>query len=227
MKPIKFKTNLVGLAASGPGAGKDTTFNALVAKGVKAANVKFATALEQEVYAQFRGVNEKDLMWIRNDPTAKDQPFHFLSVSAIDAGFENKGYKVWLREDLGFKGLDDPRSIRWHLIQYGTNYIRKHLGKDSYWLDKGLQEAKQITHTTDKTAIVTDVRFPNEARAIKDNGGLLVYLNSPWSQNNNGGIADGLIRPEDCHLIINTIEGNKEHAADVLIDFIKKGPYSE
>lgn len=222
MKPIKFKTNLVGLAASGPGAGKDTTFNALVAKGVNAANVKFATALEQEVYAQFQGMNPRDLDWIRNDPVAKDQPFHFLS---IDNTKEGSGYHCWL---LGRTlDMDDPRSVRWHLIQYGTNYVRKYLGRDSYWLDKGLQEAKKITHTTDKTAIVTDVRFPNEARAIKDNGGLLVYLNSPWSQNNNGGIADGLIRPEDCHLIINTIEGNKEHAADVLIDFIKKGPYSE
>lgn len=224
MKPIKFKTNLVGLAASGPGAGKDTTFNALVAKGVNAANVKFATALEQEVYAQFQRMNPKDLEWIRNDPKAKDHPFHFLSISAIQN--QSREYKAWLiRRNLS--AVREPRSMRWHLIEYGTNFVRKHLGKEDYWLNVGMAAANRIAHTTDKTAIVTDVRFPNEARAIKDNGGLLVYLNSPWSQNNNGGIADGLIRPEDCHLIINTIEGNKEHAADVLIDFIKKGPYSE
>lgn len=226
MKPIKLP-RLVGFAASGPGAGKDTTFNALKAMGYPVVNVKFASKLEQEVYAQFQWMHPKDLEWIRNDPQAKDQPFHFLSVSAIEPSSYNRGYKTWLREKLLFEGLDDPRSMRWHLIEYGTNYVRKYLGKDSYWLDAGLAEATELTHTTGSTSIITDVRFPNEAKRIKDAGGLLVYLNSPWSTNNNGGIADGLIDPKDCHLVIDTIKGDKEHAANALIDYIKKGPYSE
>lgn len=220
MKPIKLP-KLVGFAASGPGAGKDTTFNALKAMGYPVVNVKFASKLEQEVYYHFLHLQAADLAWLRNHPEAKDRPFYFLSVSEL----KPSGYRDWLYSN----GVDSgaPRSMRWHLIEYGTNYVRKYLGKDSYWLDAGLAEAAKLTHTRGSTAIITDVRFPNEAKAIKDAGGLLVYLNSPWSTNNNGGIADGLIDPKDCHLVIDTIQGDKEHAANVLIDFIKKGPYSE
>lgn len=213
---------LVGFAASGPGAGKDTTFNILKAKGLPVVNVKFAEALEQEVYSQFQGMNPKDLAWIRNDPTAKDQPFHFLSISAIQN--PSRAYKAWLiRRNLD--GVREPRSMRWHLIEYGTNFVRKHLGKENYWLDEGMRKA--LTHTCDELPVITDVRFPNEAQAIKDAGGLLVYLNSPWSTNGNGGIADGLIDPKDCHLVINTVHGNKAFAADYILDFLQKGPYSE
>lgn len=225
MMPARFP-KLVGFAASGPGAGKDTTFKYLKASGLPVENIKFATKLEQEVYQQFRKMNPKDLDWIRNDPSAKDHPFHFLSVSSIEAGFYNRSYKVWLREKLGFKGLDDPRSMRWHLIEYGTNYVRKYLGKDSYWLDEGMAAAR-LAHTKGLLPVITDVRFPNEAKAIKDAGGLLVYLNSPWSTNTNGGIADGLIAPEDCHLVIDTIQGKPAHAADCLLNYFKKGTKHE
>lgn len=212
---------LVGFAASGPGAGKDTTFLNLREAGLPVENIKFATKLEQEVYRQFQGMNPEDLAWIRNDPTAKDQPFHFLS---IDNTKEGSGYHCWL---LGRTlDMDDPRSMRWHLIQYGTSYVRKYLGKDSYWLDEGMAAA-QLTHTRGSLPIITDVRFPNEAKAIKDAGGLLVYLNSPWSTNTNGGIADGLIDPKDCHLVIDTIQGKPKHAAEYLLNFIEKGPYNE
>lgn len=212
---------LVGLAASGPGAGKDTTFKYLKASGLPVENIKFATKLEQEVYQQFQGMNPKDLDWIRNDARAKDQPFHFLS---IDNTKEGSGYHCWL---LGRTlDMDDPRSMRWHLIEYGTNYVRKFLGKDSYWLDEGMAAA-QLTHTRGLLPVITDVRFPNEAKAIKDAGGLLVYLNSPWSPNTNGGIADGLIAPEDCHLVIDTIHGNPSYAADYLLAYFKKGTKHE
>lgn len=218
--PARFP-KLVGFAASGPGAGKDTTFNYLKSFGLPVENIKFATKLEQEVYQQFQGMNPEDLDWIRNDPVAKDQPFHFLS---IDNTKEGSGYHCWL---LGRTlDMDDPRSMRWHLIEYGTNYVRKYLGKDSYWLDEGMAAA-QLTHTRGSLPVITDVRFPNEAKAIKDEGGLLVYLNSPWSPNTNGGIADGLIAPEDCHLVIDTIQGKPEHAANYLMNYFKKGTKHE
>lgn len=225
MKPARLP-KLVGLVASAPGAGKDTFFKHLAATGAPVANIKFAAKLEQEVYAQFRGVNEKDLMWIRQDPTAKDQPFHMLSVSSIDAGFENRGYKAWLRMELGYKGLGDPRSMRWHLIQYGTNYVRKYLGKDSYWLDAGMKAAR-LAHTYRQTAVITDVRFPNEAEAIRKAGGILVFIDSPWNSNGNGGIADGLIAKEDCHLVVSNIYGKPEAAAEQFLHFIEKGPYND
>lgn len=221
MKPARLP-KLVGLVASAPGAGKDTFFSNLKAKGFPVGNIKFATKLEQEVYQQFQGMNPKDLDWIRNDPVAKDQPFHFLS---IDNTKEGSGYHCWL---LGRTlDMDDPRSVRWHLIQYGTNYVRKYLGKDYYWLDHGMKAADLLTHTTDQTAVITDVRFPNEARAIREAGGLLVFLESPWNTNQNGGVADGLIKPEECHLRILNEHGNPMGAVDTFLNFLEKGPYND
>lgn len=221
MKPARLP-KLVGLVASAPGAGKDTFFKHLASTGAPVANIKFAAKLEQEVYGEFMRLRPQDIHWIRHSPTAKDNPFYFLSVNELAPG----GYRSWLREELGFKGLGDPRSIRWHLIQYGTNYVRKHLGKDSYWLDSGM-EAARLAHTYRQTAVITDVRFPNEAEAIRKAGGILVFIDSPWNSNGNGGIADGLIAKEDCHLVVSNIYGKPEAAAEQFLHFIEKGPYND
>ena len=220
MKPARLP-KLVGLVASAPGAGKDTMFLNLKAKGYPVANIKFAAKLEQEVYGEFASMSVEDLSWIRNDPKAKDRPFHLLS---IEKTLNWSHYGVWLR-----KTIEDhkaPRSIRWHLIQYGTNFVRKHLGKDSYWLDAGMQAAR-LAHTYRQTAVITDVRFPNEAEAIQKAGGILVFIDSPWNSNGNGGIADGLIAKEDCHLVVSNIYGKPEAAAEQFLHFIEKGPYND
>lgn len=219
MKPARLP-KLVGLVASAPGAGKDTFFKHLAATGAPVANIKFAAKLEQEVYAHFRHLQPADLGWIRNHPEAKDKPFYFLAASEL----KSSGYRDWLYRN----GVDSgaPRSMRWHLIEYGTNYIRRYCKMDSYWLSAG-NAAAQLAHTYGQTAVITDVRFPNEAEAIRKAGGLLVFIDSPWNSNGNGGIADGLIQKEDCHLVVSNVYGKPEAAAEQFLHFIEKGPYRD
>ena len=220
MKPARLP-KLVGLVASAPGAGKDTFFKHLAAKGYPVANIKFASKLEQEVYGEFPQMALEDLSWIRNDPKAKDQPYRFLS---IEKTLDWTPYGEWVRRT--FEDHKAPRSMRWHLIQYGTNYVRKAAGLDSYWLDAGMKAAR-LAHTYSQTAVITDVRFPNEAEAIRKAGGILVFIDSPWNSNGNGGIADGLIAKEDCHLVVSNIYGKPEAAAEQFLHFIEKGPYND
>lgn len=209
---MKKKAEMIGLVAPRPGSGKDTFFEGLkeTLKGPVLRNVKFADALSQEVYDLFMGSPLEDLKWVRNDATAKDHPFHFLAFNRITKESPYKtpadAYVNWA-ESHGFD-LEAPRSMREHLIEYGTNFRRKYEKKDSYWLLKGLKAAR-MAHETGSCPVITDVRFPNEAEHIKRIGGILVYIQPDWTPKESGGIADGLIDPETCHITVNNFKANR------------------
>ena len=199
---MKRTVSIIGLAATGPGSGKDTLYDQLKADGCNVVNVKFADLLTKQTAACFKGLPQDDFLWLRNDPKAKDHPFHFFSINRVS----HAGYANFLLS----QGYDpkEPRSARWHLIEYGTSYRRKYLQQDSYWLDEGMQAARWAV-TNGKIAIITDVRFPNEAQAVQAEGEL-VFVDAPWVDPAKGGVADGLIKPQDCNHIITNIWGNPE-----------------
>lgn len=205
------RANMIGLVAPRPGSGKDTFFEVLrevSPQGALLDNIKFATALEQEVYDCFISTPLWDLQWIRNDAVAKDHPFGFLALNKINTQWNADaiGYRAWAESKE--YDLDEPRSMRWHLIQYGTLYKRQHLGHDDYWLKKGMAKARS-SYESGRIPVVTDVRFPNEALRIKRVGGTLVYIQPDWTPKESGGVADGLISPEDCSIIVNNLKVNK------------------
>ena len=185
------KITLLGLAAGAPGSGKDTLFNQLGAAGYDVVNVKFADALTMETHEQFQGYGYMEFLECRSLQNLKDHPFQFFSINNLRKG----EYRAFLIE-----GGHDPyekRSARWHLIQYGTEFIRKHMGRDDYWLNQGLQAAHEAMNRG-KVPVFTDVRFPNELKRLHNMGATSVFLLAPWSAK-DGGIADGLIQPADCH----------------------------
>ena len=47
------------------------------------------------------------------------------------------------------------------------------------WIDKMMERIQKHDHL-DTNIIVDDVRFENEAKALKDAGFILVYLDTPW-----------------------------------------------
>lgn len=82
---------------------------------------------------------------------------------------------------LTLKGVSTSRDdINEHKAQfrsmlqvYGTDFVRHHVD-DNYWVKR------LLANIPDKTsAVVTDVRFPNEAEALQDNGFLVVRLDVP------------------------------------------------
>lgn len=166
---------VLGLGAMA-GAGKDT-FLSLLAERADIVNVKFADALTDEVAALFsERVTREDFQALRDNSHDKDVKMGVFRPRNV----ENASYRRFLA-DQGYD-TDAPMSIRDHLVLYGTDYVRQYLGKDDEWLNKGL---KRIREVSDKGLIpvVTDVRFPNEAQAIKDLGGTLVSITADWLAN--------------------------------------------
>lgn len=171
----KPRVAVLGLGALA-GAGKDT-FLGLLADRADIVNVKFADALTDEVAALFSTrVTREDFQALRDNAHDKDVRMGVFRPRNV----ENESYRDFLAREC--YGLDTPMSIRDHLVLYGTRYVRQYQGQEDKWLNKGLERIREVTEKG-LIPVVTDVRFPNEAQAIKDLGGTLVSITADWLAN--------------------------------------------
>ena len=74
-------------------------------------------------------------------------------------------------DTLGWDHAKEYPDVRRFLQRLGTDGVRDHLGRE-LWVEAGM--AKATTPT-----VFTDVRFPNEAQAIRDAGGIVIRLVRP------------------------------------------------
>lgn len=159
---------IIGLLGA-KGAGKDTAAAHLVAtRGfVRAA---FADKLYREVAEAF-GVTVE---FLGHRDTKETDLTELSLLNCSDKAFVNCVF-----EELAVSGsiadLEAPRSPRFIMQLWGTEYRRKR-GVDSYWLD---QVSAIMAANPGKSFVVTDVRFPNEAKFISVRGGQLVRIRRP------------------------------------------------
>jgi hypothetical protein len=146
-------------------SGKDTLIALLESKGYRCHRVAFADILKKQCASELACTSDQaaefEAMMHRS---AKDDQLQYLSISNIPQG----AYLEWL---CGHTDHDQyaPRSLRWHLQQYGTEYVRNFLGKQSRWLDLGLKEIHEGIDKADvDIVVVTDCRLPNELKALED-----------------------------------------------------------
>lgn len=134
-------------------SGKDTAAAGLTEIGFK--RVAFADKLREFLYALNPiVVSNADF------GQAPEEVTHVRLADVIDErGWD--GYKE------GYYGAE----IRQLLQRLGTECGRQIIS-DTIWIDAAL-------NGRDGDIVVTDVRFPNEARAIRDRGGLMVRINRP------------------------------------------------
>lgn len=86
--------------------------------------------------------------------------------------YERKYYSKYLKEwDM---------TVRQFMQKLGTESLRKHFHND-VWVKALLSEFYEIN----QPAVVTDVRFKNEAEAIKDAGGILVRIEPSFESYEN------------------------------------------
>jgi hypothetical protein len=90
-----------------------------------------------------------------------------------------------LVEDIGWEGAKQYPEVRRFLQVLGTEAVRGHLGEQA-WVD-----ALHLTlmHEAPERAVITDVRFPNEAIYVNDMGGKMARverLNADGSLFDNG-----------------------------------------
>lgn len=150
--------NLVGLTGFAQ-AGKDTVAQVLV-KEYGFVRVAFADAVRDALYAL-------------------DPDVILSSVEAADLAqrWDIEYQREWsLRELVNLLGWDEAKKLSEvrRLMQYmGTEVGRKVFGED-IWVDTAFE--KVDAHHPSTGVVLTDVRFPNEATRIADEGGVLIYV---------------------------------------------------
>jgi hypothetical protein len=156
---------IIGLMSYVPGVGKDTLAAYLI-KDYDFVRISYAESLYREV-AEAYGVTVE---FLENRET-KEVPLDTLCLANCrEAGFVAQMLALYPED--GVDALSMPRSPRWTLQNWGTEYRRKLFG-DTYWLDR--VDAK-ISAAAGGDIVITDVRFPNEIAHVKSLGGSLVRV---------------------------------------------------
>lgn len=117
---------------------------------------------------------------------------------------DNLRHALYRLNPLVAVGVDEVRSLRdlvdslgWERIknvsdpEYGPRPLLQRLGTEvgrqmfgeNFWVE---QTMKTITSQPDEHFVITDVRFPNEGRAVLDQGGFVVRVERPGIEATNG-----------------------------------------
>ncbi|MEG2469024.1 MAG: hypothetical protein RSB86_16740 [Comamonas sp.] len=164
---------IIGLTGTN-GAGKDTVAAMLAAElrkyGKAPVVIAFADALYEEVSAAFN-ISVQAL----RERVTKETPIDALSMADCnDPCFtatladDELPTAVWMLL---------PRSPRQILQWWGTEYRRKQ--QPDYWVQRLLEKAQALRATGTSHIIISDVRFADEAQAIRQQGGQIWRLHRP------------------------------------------------
>jgi hypothetical protein len=215
---------LIGLAGYA-GSGKDTAADYLVHTHgfIKLA---FADPLREEVANAWR-INPAG-QHIFSERSLKEHSTSLLAlahcadgafVEAIIAESKQNGE---LTDDELRDALYCPRSPRWVLQHWGTNY-RRWLTAEDYWARQIARRIEQ--HMADgQSVVISDVRFDDEAELIHKNGGQVWRV---WRhQVTPTGYSHSSETPISTRLVNSTLSndgtiGDMEANIDALLSFIR------
>ncbi|AZC49517.1 hypothetical protein C4K35_1924 [Pseudomonas chlororaphis subsp. piscium] len=154
-------------------SGKDTLIEHLEKQlGLKVCRVAFADVLKKQC-AEVLGDPRFEA---HMHTSAKDTDSVSLSIEKLPEG----DYKEFL-ENHSDHCRTSPRSLRWHLQRYGTEFRREFLKEPDIWLSLGLIEiAKALADPETDVVVVTDLRLPNEYSALTLAGAKTVRIVRDW-----------------------------------------------
>lgn len=141
---------LIGISGK-KGSGKDLFYSHVKAMSPQARRVAFADYLKHITRQQF-GLSVE-----QTDGELKEKPTQYVRSSVKDRGKED-----------GKPEFFTPRQIMIDLGQFYRSIDPMFWVKNAFAIIEGLP--------TGTIAVITDVRFPNEADFIKDHGGFMVRL---------------------------------------------------
>jgi len=155
-------TDLLALNSIRGKSGKDTLIGLLESEGRTVFRVAFADILKKqcaEVLCGGQGFAERYEQEMHSG--VKDRPQNGLAIQFIP----NSNYRGWLWLKSG-EDREEPRSLRWHLQKYGTEYRREFCKEPDVWLDLGMLEVRKGLDLGVDHVVVTDLRLPNEFKAL-------------------------------------------------------------
>lgn len=205
-------------------SGKDTLIDLLVNTGHDVARVAFGDCLKEECAKDLATdvFTAEDLLGFFHSD-AKDQPMPGLAIKELPSYAYKWFLMVASKNPMDPHYFDRPRTPRWHLQQYGTNFRRDHLKNPNVWLDAGM---KIIKNTEAEIIVVSDMRQRNEYNNLRLYGQLtgstvkLVRLQRLW---NIPGVDDAPYHVTDLDLIGHQMDavvlnewGNPEAMLDQL-----------
>ena len=158
------RTILIGLTGLA-GAGKDTVADALV-EHAGFTKVAFADELRQEVLHAF----ERADLQLLTDRATKETPSDRLALGwCTDLEFVRAVNASQYGGAMPLEALDVPRSPRQILQWWGTEYRRAQ--DEEYWVALLNNRIRTLQGQGQPHIVVTDCRFPNEAKALRSMGG--------------------------------------------------------
>ncbi|MEY2655582.1 MAG: hypothetical protein RLZZ524_2610 [Pseudomonadota bacterium] len=155
---------LIGLTGQA-GAGKDSCAEALEFCGFQ--RLAFADALRHEISQAF-GIDPRML----TDRATKETPLQALSLSRCGDPF----FLHWAVYYCGHS-LYEPRSPRWLMQRWGTEYRRRH--DPSYWSRQVHNLLTELISQGRRRFVVTDVRYTSEEEMLLAFGALILRVIRP------------------------------------------------
>ena len=171
------------------GSGKDTV--GAIIQYINFPNPKFSIEEVCAKYAEYEELLDDESGWQTRKFAGKlkDIASHLTGIDIED--FEDQEFKKtnlgkewWTTCDEGYQ----PMTVRDFLQKLGTDAMRMGL-HDNVWVnalmadykgtDLGEWKGEKVYSENLPNWIITDTRFPNEAQAIKDKGGIIIRVDRP------------------------------------------------
>ena len=156
-------TQVICLTSVRGRSGKDTLIELLQSQGINVVRVAMGDVLKEQCAADLTSwkiPHDTLLQWFHSD--TKDQLLGDLAIKEIPEG----PYRAWLMNikdrDNDGQWMTRPRSPRWHLQQYGTDYRRNHLVNPDVWLEEGIKAIRGHALGGAEVIVVSDMRQRNE-----------------------------------------------------------------
>ncbi|MDD0975405.1 hypothetical protein [Pseudomonas fontis] len=160
-------TDLLCLNSIRGKSGKDTLIGLLESEGRKVFRVAFADVLKEMCAQVLAGGPGAIAAAFQSDMHKSKKDHAQSSLSALNIA--RTSYSYWLLKNVLTTETEAraPRSLRWHLQTFGTQYHREYLGKPDIWFDLGMKEVRQgLEDSSYDHVVVTDMRMPNEYKGL-------------------------------------------------------------
>lgn len=193
------KPKIIALTSVRGQSGKDTLIAELERNGFVVRRVAFGDVLKEQCATDMAGpvFTKEDLLGFFHGPE-KDVPMPGLAIKDV----ASRPYRRWLVEHVerdGAQSLQQMRTPRWHLQQYGTNFRRVHLGNPNVWLDEGMKLVEELQgRSSYDLIVVSDLRQQNEYYRLAQEDAAMVRLQRMWFK---AGIDDQPYHVTDLDLI--------------------------